>query len=107
MIVRGRKSVIITPVLLPRSQRRAQEEYEVLRRYKRSGRSLRSESFPDRLEILTFRTLKKQKPGPKKNNYIWCPRKRVVYAKKEASYLLQGIVSSQKSIERAMLQYEE
>ncbi len=31
----------------------------------------------------------------------------IVYAKKEAKYLLQGIASSQKSMELAMLQYEE
>jgi len=31
----------------------------------------------------------------------------IVYAKEEAGYLLQGIVSSQKSMELAMLQYEE
>lgn len=44
------------------------EEYEVLKRHERTGRPLGSESFMDRLEELTSRVLKKQKPGPKKDN---------------------------------------
>jgi len=46
----------------------SEEEYENLRRHERSGRPLGSEAFLDRLENLTSRKLKKQKPGPKKNN---------------------------------------
>ena len=46
----------------------SEEEYETLRRHERSGRPLGSEAFLDRLESLTSRKLKKQKPGPKKNN---------------------------------------
>lgn len=44
------------------------EEYENLRLHERTGRPLGSEAFLDRLEHLTSRTLKKQKPGPKRNN---------------------------------------
>lgn len=46
----------------------SEEESEILRRHERSGRPLGSEAFLDRLESLTSRILKKQKPGPKKNN---------------------------------------
>jgi len=46
----------------------SEEDYEILRRHERSGRPLGSESFLDRLENLTSRILKKQKPGPKKDN---------------------------------------
>ena len=42
------------------------EEYETLRRHERSGRPLGSEDFLGRLEKMTVRMLKRQKPGPKK-----------------------------------------
>ena len=44
------------------------EEYETIRRHERSGRPLGNDDFLGRLERLTTRVLKKQKPGPKKNN---------------------------------------
>lgn len=46
----------------------SEEEDEILRLHERNGRPLGSEAFLDRLESLTSRILKKQKPGPKKNN---------------------------------------
>jgi putative transposase len=46
----------------------SEEEYEILRQHERSGRPLGSKGFLDRLEDLTSRILRKQKPGPKKNN---------------------------------------
>jgi len=46
----------------------SEEEYDILRRHERTGRPLGSDAFLDRLEILTSRTLKKQKPGPNKHN---------------------------------------
>ena len=44
------------------------DEYAILRKHERSGRPLGSEVFLDRMENLTSRILKKQKPGPKENN---------------------------------------
>ena len=44
------------------------KEYETIRRHERSGRPLGSEVFLGRLERRTARVLKKQKPGPKRNN---------------------------------------
>jgi putative transposase len=44
------------------------KEYETIRRHERSGRPLGNEAFLARLERLTARVLKKQKPGPKRNN---------------------------------------
>jgi len=46
----------------------SEEEYEKLRRHERSGRPLGTEAFLDHLEALTSRKLRKQKPGPQKNN---------------------------------------
>jgi len=46
----------------------SEEEYDLLRRHERSGRPLGSEVFLDNLENLTSRILKKQKPGPKRDN---------------------------------------
>ena len=46
----------------------SKEEYETLRRHERSGRPLGDVGFLSRLEKMTGRVLKKQKPGPKKNN---------------------------------------
>jgi len=45
----------------------APDEYETLRRHERSGRPLGSDDFIAKVEKLTARNLKKQKPGPKKN----------------------------------------
>lgn len=44
----------------------SEEEYEPLRRHERSGRPLGSDDFMTRVEKLTARILKRQKPGPKK-----------------------------------------
>lgn len=44
------------------------EEHETLKSHERTGRPLGPETFVERLEKLTSRTLKRQKPGPKKNN---------------------------------------
>ena len=46
----------------------SEKEYKTLRRHERSGRPLGSDKFLSRLEKLTSRVLKKQKPGPKKKN---------------------------------------
>jgi putative transposase len=46
----------------------SEEEYKTLRRHERSGRPLGSDDFLSKLEKLTSRVLRKQKPGPKKNN---------------------------------------
>jgi len=46
----------------------SEEEYDILRQHERTGRPLGAEDFLDKLEAVTSRTLKKQKPGPKKNN---------------------------------------
>ncbi len=45
-----------------------EEEYKILRSHERTGRPLGSDAFLQRLEKLTGRILRKQKPGPKKNN---------------------------------------
>jgi len=42
--------------------------YEDFRRHERTGRPLGSDDFISRLEKLTGRVLRKQKPGPKKKN---------------------------------------
>ena len=42
------------------------EEYDILRRHERSGRPLGSDAFLAKLEKITSRALKRQKPGPKK-----------------------------------------
>jgi len=44
----------------------AEEEYDILRRYERSGRPLGSADFLTSLEKQTGRLLTRQKPGPKK-----------------------------------------
>jgi len=46
----------------------SEEEYNLLRRHKRSGRPLGSEVFLDTLKNFTSRIRKKQKPGPKTDN---------------------------------------
>ncbi len=46
----------------------SEEEYETLRRHERSGRPLGNAGFLTRLERMTARVLRRQKPGPKKNN---------------------------------------
>ncbi len=43
------------------------EEYDILRRHERSGRPLGSDAFLAKLEKITSRALKRQKPGPKRN----------------------------------------
>ena len=43
-----------------------EEEYEMLRRHERTGRPLGSDDFLIKLEHLTSRILRRQKPGPKK-----------------------------------------
>ena len=45
-----------------------EEEYERLRSHETTGRPLGNDVFLTKLEKLTGRLLKKQKPGPKKNN---------------------------------------
>ncbi|MEJ2691048.1 MAG: transposase, partial [Deltaproteobacteria bacterium] len=47
-----------------------EEEYDTLRRHERSGRPLGSDAFISRIEKLTGRVLKKQKPGPKRKNKV-------------------------------------
>jgi len=42
------------------------DEYETLRQHERSGRPLGSDDFMTKVENLTARILKRQKPGPKK-----------------------------------------
>jgi len=44
----------------------AEEDRETLRRHERTGRPLGSEGFVEKIEQLTSRVLKQQKPGPKK-----------------------------------------
>ena len=44
------------------------EEYETLRRHERSGRPLGSDNFMAKMENLTGRVLRRQKPGPKSNS---------------------------------------
>lgn len=44
------------------------EEYETLRRHERSGCPLGSDDFIVKLEKLTSRVLRRQKPGPRSNN---------------------------------------
>jgi putative transposase len=46
----------------------APEEYETLRRHERSGRPLGSDNFMAKMENLTGRVLRRQKPGPKSNS---------------------------------------
>lgn len=46
----------------------AEEELATLRRHERTSRPLGSDAFLDGLEKITNRSLKRQKPGPKKNN---------------------------------------
>ena len=46
----------------------SEKEYKTLRRHERTGRPLGSDDFLLKLEKLTSRVLRKQKPGPKKNN---------------------------------------
>jgi REP-associated tyrosine transposase len=43
------------------------EEHEAIRRHERTGRPLGEESFIEHLEQLTSRSLRKKKPGPKRN----------------------------------------
>lgn len=47
-----------------------EEEYDTLRRHERSGRPLGSDAFISRIEKLTGRVLRKQKPGPKRKNKV-------------------------------------
>ncbi|MCJ7602218.1 MAG: transposase [Desulfobulbaceae bacterium] len=49
------------------SRELTEKEYETLRRHERSGRPLGDDNFLSRLEKLTDRVLRKQKPGPKNN----------------------------------------
>lgn len=44
----------------------AEQEYERLRRHERSGRPLGDDAFLAKLEKMTTRVLRKQRPGPKK-----------------------------------------
>jgi len=44
----------------------AEQEYERLRRHERSGRPLGNDTFLAKLEKMTTRVLRKQRPGPKK-----------------------------------------
>ena len=46
----------------------SEEEYETILSHERSGRPLGAADFVGRLEKMTSRLLRKQKPGPKKNN---------------------------------------
>ena len=46
----------------------SEEEYETIRLHEKTGRPLGNESFLNRLENLTARILRKQKPGPKRDN---------------------------------------
>ena len=46
----------------------SEEEYELLRSHERTGRPLGNEAFLDRIEKLTSRILRRQKPGPKPKN---------------------------------------
>ncbi len=50
------------------SKRGNHGKYETIRRHERSGPSLGSDDFLVWLEKQTGRLLKRQKPGPKKNN---------------------------------------
>jgi putative transposase len=45
-----------------------EEKKEAIRRHERTGRPLGNASFLNRLEKMINRSLKKQKPGPKKKN---------------------------------------
>jgi putative transposase len=42
------------------------EEYETLRRHERTGRPLGSADFTEKVEKMTARVLRRQKPGPQK-----------------------------------------
>lgn len=44
------------------------KEYETLKSHERTGRPLGSETFVEQLEKLTSKVLRKQKPGPRKDN---------------------------------------
>ncbi|MBI5557035.1 MAG: transposase [Deltaproteobacteria bacterium] len=46
----------------------SEKEYETIRHHERSGRPLGNDDFLMRLEKLTARILRKQKPGPRKNS---------------------------------------
>jgi len=50
----------------------SQEQYMAIRSHEKTGRPLGSDSFVEWLEEQTARTLKKQKPGPKKKNGLLC-----------------------------------
>lgn len=52
----------------------SQEQYMAIRRHERTGRPLGSDTFVAWLEEQTARTLRKQKPGPKKKSgLLYCP----------------------------------
>jgi len=44
------------------------EELDSIRQHERTGRPMGSEGFLNDLEQMTGRVLKRQKPGPKRNN---------------------------------------